>query len=244
MSPAGAPAPRIDQDAWAGGREPMLRFGPEDAATTVIVALPLLEEANRTRALAAAMLRRLAARGLAGALPELPGTGESAGPTEAMRLADLRAAFAAAGERVDGRVMPVAIRSASLLVTPDLIRGPASSLQGDEGSGTPAQGRGDVSLWMLSPQSGAEVVREWRRLRDAGDGVTVAGNRIASALWKDLDDAAPPPARVVRLQGDPRPADRIVAAAPPWRRAEPDADLALADILADDVADWIARCRG
>ncbi len=203
----------------------MLRFGPEDAATTVIVALPLLEEANRTRALAAAMLRRLAARGLAGALPELPGTGESAGPTEAMRLANLRAAFAAAGERIGGDVVIIAFRSGALLVTPDVIE--------DNGGG-----------WMLSPQSGAEVVREWRRLRDAGDGVTVAGNRIASALWKDLDDAAPPPARVVRLQGDPRPADRIVAAAPPWRRAEPDADLALADILADDVADWIARCRG
>lgn len=225
MSPAGAPAPRIDHYDWAGGREPMLRFGPEDAATTVIVALPLLEEANRTRALAAAMLRRLAARGLAGALPELPGTGESAGPTEAMRLADLRAAFAAAGERIGGDVVIIAFRSGALLVTPDVIE--------DNGGG-----------WMLSPQSGAEVVREWRRLRDAGDGVTVAGNRIASALWKDLDDAAPPPARVVRLQGDPRPADRIVAAAPPWRRAEPDADLALADILADDVADWIARCRG
>lgn len=203
----------------------MLRFGPEDAAATVIVALPLLEEANRTRALAAAMLRRLAARGLAGALPELPGTGESAGPTEAMRLADLRAAFAAAGERIGGDVVVIAFRSGALLVTPDVIE--------DNGGG-----------WMLSPQTGAEVVREWRRLRDAGDGVTVAGNRIASALWKDLDDAAPPPARVVRLQGDPRPADRIVAAAPPWRRAEPDADLALADILADDVADWIARCRG
>lgn len=203
----------------------MLRFGPEDAATTVIVALPLLEEANRTRALAAAMLRRLAARELAGALPELPGTGESAGPTEAMRLADLRAAFAAAGERIGGDVVVIAFRSGALLVTPDVIE--------DNGGG-----------WMLSPQTGAEVVREWRRLRDAGDGVTVAGNRIASALWKDLDDAAPPPARVVRLQGDPRPADRIVAAAPPWRRAEPDADLALADILADDVADWIARCRG
>ncbi len=203
----------------------MLRFGPEDAATTVIVALPLLEEANRTRALAAAMLRRLAARGLAGALPELPGTGESAGPTEAMRLADLRAAFAAAGERIGGDVVVIAFRSGALLVTPDVIE--------DNGGG-----------WMLSPQTGAEVVREWRRLRDAGDGVTVAGNRIASALWKDLDDAAPPPARVVRLQGDPRPADRIVAAAPPWRRAEPDADLALADVLADDVADWIARCRG
>lgn len=203
----------------------MLRFGPEDAAATVIVALPLLEEANRTRALAAAMLRRLAARGLAGALPELPGTGESAGQTEAMRLADLRAAFAAGGERIGGDVVIIAFRSGALLVTPDVIE--------DNGGG-----------WMLSPQTGAEVVREWRRLRDAGDGVTVAGNRIASALWKDLDDAAPPPARVVRLQGDPRPADRIVAAAPPWRRAEPDADLALADILADDVADWIARCRG
>eukprot|EP01037_Dinobryon_pediforme_P041965 gene41965-52022_t len=40
------------------------------------------------------------------------------------------------------------------------------------------------------------------------------------------------------------PADRHVAGAPLWRRAEPDTDAALAELLADDIADWIARCEG
>lgn len=41
----------------------MLRFGPA-AGPVVVVALPLFEEANRTRAFAVAILRALAERGV------------------------------------------------------------------------------------------------------------------------------------------------------------------------------------
>ena len=37
-------------------------------------------------------------------------------------------------------------------------------------------------------------------------------------------------------------ADIKFAGAPLWRRAEPGNDLALAALIADDVAAWIARC--
>ena len=50
--------------------------------------------------------------------------------------------------------------------------------------------------------------------------------------------------RTVRLDTDPKPADRHVPGTPLWRRAEPDNDPALAAILADDIADWIAACEG
>lgn len=222
MSRAGSP--RVDHYDWAGGREAMLRFGPEHGPT-VVVALPLLEEANRTRALAAGILRALASRGIAGALPELPGTGESLVATADLRLADLRRAFAAAVEACAGPIVPVGIRSGALysFLTPDVIRG-------------------DGGRWQLSPQTGGELVREWRRLRDAGDGETVAGNRIDPALWAELTDAEPPPARVVRLAGDPRPADLTVEGSPPWRRAEPDGDPALVARLADDLAHWVITC--
>ena len=207
MSAAGNP--RMDHYDWAGGRETVLRFGP-DRGPTVVVALPLLEEANRTRALMVAVLRMLAARGAVGALPELPGMGESLVATENMRLADLRAAFAAAAVHVGDDVRPIAIRSGALFssVTPDLIRGPASLRDGAKDSGTPAQacpelrrrGRGDESRWHLSPQAGGEVLREWRRLQKTGDGHTVAGNRVASVLWDELATATvPAPARTVRL---------------------------------------------
>ena len=49
---------------------------------------------NRTRTFVVTVLRLLAERGIAGALPDLPGQGESLVPTQAMRLADMRAAFA------------------------------------------------------------------------------------------------------------------------------------------------------
>lgn len=248
MSRAGTP--RIDHYDWVGGREAMLRFGPAHGPTAV-VALPLLEEANRTRAFACGILRALAVRGIAGVLPEMPGTSESLVATTALHLADLRAAFAAAIAACAGPVFAVGIRSGALYssVTPDpsaklrkgLIRAPAASPTLEE-SGDPAQGGGDGWRWQLSPQTGAELIREWRRLRDAGDGVTVAGNRVAEMLWNELTNAEAPPARVVRLAGDPRPADLTVEGSPPWRRAEPDGDPALAERLADELAQWIAAC--
>ena len=86
--------PRFDRYDWAGGREAMLRFGP-DAGPRVVAVLPLFEEANRTRAFLVAMLRALAGHGIGSILPDLPGTGESVVETRDLRLADLRQAFAA-----------------------------------------------------------------------------------------------------------------------------------------------------
>ncbi|HWU71836.1 MAG TPA: hypothetical protein VN137_00025, partial [Sphingomonas sp.] len=71
----------IDHYDWAGGREAMMRFGPATGPVVVAV-LPLFEEANRTRTFVSGVLRRLAARDIAGALPDLPGQGESLVPTE------------------------------------------------------------------------------------------------------------------------------------------------------------------
>ncbi|MCI1143823.1 hypothetical protein MOP88_18565 [Sphingomonas sp. WKB10] len=47
----------------------------------------------------------------------------------------------------------------------------------------------------------------------------------------------------MRLSSDPAPADRHVDAAPLWRRAEPGDNPALAELLADDIAAWIAACE-
>src|ERR1700741_3511005 len=66
----------IDHYDWAGGREAMLRFGP-DTGPVVIAVIPLFEEANRTRAFIVTILRALAGLGIASAVPDLPGTGES-----------------------------------------------------------------------------------------------------------------------------------------------------------------------
>lgn len=220
--------PRIDSYAWAGGREAMLRWGPEDGPV-VVLALPLFEEANRTRAFGCAILRALADRGVGGVLPELPGQGESLVPTEATILADLRAAFAVAG----AGGYAVAIRSGALLPGDELVAG----------------------RWLLAPQSGAELVRELARVSGTaldGERVTVAGNAVSRSLLKELAPTSFHPGegpvgshvRVVRLSSDHRAADRHIDGAPIWRRAEPGSDPVLAQALADDISAWIATCAG
>lgn len=221
----------IDHYAWSGGREAMLRFGP-DTGPLVIVAPPLFEEANRVRAFVVTLCRALAKRGVASVVPDLPGQGESLVPTALVSLAALRAAFDALGAR-HRRAHGVALRSGALL-----------------------PGAGLARQWRLSPLTGAEQARELRRIaaaaRIAGghptdDPVEIAGNLLSQALLDELesaDIAAAASCRTVRLQDDPAPADRHVSGPPLWRRAEPDNDPALAVLLADDIADWIAACAG
>lgn len=221
--------PRFDRYDWAGGRETMLRFGP-DAGPLVVAVLPLFEEANRTRAFLVAMLRALAGRGIGSILPDLPGTGESVVETRDLRLPELRQAFAALVGTLGVPVYAVAIRSGALVDC-------------------------DASLagrWRLAPQSGNELLRDLNRIRAAStmpDAEGYAGNSLSEALLTDLRDAVPCEAggaasRTVRLESDPRPADARYAGAPLWRRSEPGSDATLSDTLAADIAGWIATCGG
>ena len=245
----------IDHYDWRGGREAMLRFGPANGPI-VVIAMPLFEEANRTRAFVVTLCRALATRGVASALPDLPGQGESLVPLEALRLSDLEDAYEGA---VDGfwrqgrETYGVAIRSGALF-------------------------DGGVELhghWHLAPQDGPELFRELTRIKQAslgaatrldefwhldatardgglGSSIELAGNRILAELLTELkipalyepDDDEDAPLRTVRLDTDRKPADRHVPGTPLWRRAEPGNDPALAALLADDVAAWIARCGG
>lgn len=224
---------------WAGGTEAWWRHG-KAGQPLVIAALPPFEEANRTRALMMRVLMQLTVHGISVALPDLPGTGESLIATEDARLSHWRAAYAAAVEeaqRDHPEIHSIAIRAGALVHVQ----------------------AGVASRWHLSPQDGASLHRELGRIAKAAaleDGesvewpatsvvVEVAGNRLSNDLLAELLTGYPPlsaPLRVVRLTGDAAPADRHINGAPLWRRAEPDQDLDLADTLADDIADWIARC--
>ncbi|WP_423602559.1 hypothetical protein [Sphingomonas sp. MS122] len=217
----------------------MLRFGPA-AGPVVVAALPLFEEANRTRAFAVTILRALAGHGIAGLLPDLPGQGESLVPTHETDLDMLRTAFAAAAMPAGDRpVFTFAIRSGALVDT---------------------QARVDAH-YHLSPVTGADLRRELIRTRqasarEAGETfdpagidtatgpVELAGNLIAPRLMAQLATATPSEtvARTVRLETEARPADAKLPGSPLWRRAEPDNDLAFAERVADDVAAWIATC--
>ena len=212
----------------------MLRFGPE-RGPVVIMALPLFEEANRTRAFVVAILRALAARGVAGALPDLPGQGESAVETQDMRLPRLRAAFAEAASSLgdEVKIYTASLRSGALLDVDADITG----------------------RWRLAPQDGPSLVRELKRMTwdraEAGwstGAIEVAGNVIHPDLIRQLEGAHPKasdiPTRVARLSEDPRPADVTFSGKPLWRQAEPGHDPGLLQLLASDIADWLRACEG
>lgn len=218
----------------------MLRFGP-GTGPVVVVALPLFEEANRTRAFAVTILRALADRGIAGILPDLPGQGESLLPTHEATLAGLSEAFAAAVSSLGRSAYGLAIRSGTLLDGSALV----------------------VARYHLSPATGSDLRRELIRARQASaresgepfdpasidtatDPVELAGNRIAARLLAELATATPATTavRTVRLETEARPADAKIAGSPLWRRAEPDNDADFAARIAADIAEWVATCEG
>jgi len=234
----------IDHYDWAGGREAMLRFGPA-TGPVVIAAMPLFEEANRTRAFIVSILRMLAGHGVATALPDLPGTGESLTETEYASVKNWNKAFSSAVDflKLDSRpIHAVAIRGGVLVDTRAAV----------------------ASRWHFAPVAGEGVVRDMLRARQAaamesgetigvetiappGPPIELAGNRLSRGLLAELQNSLrlrEPPLRTVRLDTDPLPADRHVAGAPLWRRSEPGNDPDLARLLADDIAAWIATCAG
>ena len=218
----------------------MLRFGPA-TGPVVVAALPLFEEANRTRTFVVTLLRALAERGIASALPDLPGQGESLVPLETVRIMQMREAYQAAVESLQSPAYALGIRSGALLDTFALLNG----------------------RWHLTPQSGSELLRELKRVRQsagrevlgeswwAADAVTeIGGNRLSIDLLSELTALAPfdgtslTTLRTVRHDSDVKAADLKVPGAPLWRRAEPDNDLALAELLANDIASWVRACEG
>jgi hypothetical protein len=241
---------------WPGSTEPLLRLGPDDGPM-VVIAQPLFEEANRMRAFVVAVMRALADAGIASALPDLPGTGESETPTEKTSYLLWLSAFAEAAYQAAGGHRPhlLTIRGGALLT-----------------SWTPAQ-----SLYQFAPVEGSALIRDLIRARrvagadaafeaemaallsgPAPEGplppVLLAGNAIPGdllaqlnhghALSPETEDDQPIARRVARLADDGGSADIRFAGAPLWRRAEPDQDLTLAATLAGDVAAWVRRCAG
>lgn len=218
----------------------MLRCG-SDTGPVVVVALPLFEEANRTRAFAVTILRALAERGIAGALPDLPGQGESLLPTHETTIMQMREAFDAAVNHIACPAFSLCIRSGALLDTLALLNG----------------------RWHLSPSDGPDLIRDLARTRQAsaresGEAfnpkalgvdpdaapVELAGNLISHRLLGELRTVTPMTgkARTVRLETEAKTADRKLPGSPLWRRAEPDNDPAFAAVIAEDVAQWIATC--
>ena len=218
---------RFDTYDWHGGREAMLRFGPE-SGPIVIAALPLFEEANRTRQFTCTILRALADHGIGSILPDFPGTGESVVATFDATLSGQRQSYSELTQQLGARCYALSTRSGALLDTDADLTG----------------------RWHLAPQTGADLIRDLERTRAAAGksdrGDEYAGNRLSPEMLAELRDAVPCEDglhRVIRLDTDPRAANATYAGAPLWRQSEPGNDIALAQELAADISHWILACE-
>lgn len=179
---------------------------------------PLFEEMNRTRALLATAMRKLAEQGFQCWLPDLPGTGESGRTLESVAWADWQEAAAAAFEAA-GAVASVSLRGGALL----------------DGA-APAR-------WRFAPATGASLARDLARagLMTEGGG----GYSPSPALLDPLASAEPPAGgtvRTLRLATDRGEADLKLEGPPLWRRAEPQNSPELAEAMALDISKWVRAC--
>lgn len=231
----------IDQYDWAGGREAMLRFGPADGPV-VVVAMPLLEEWNRTRAFVVTLLRGLAERGVASVLPDLPGHGESLIPVAGLTVLRIAEALEAVADQLlaEGRLpLGLGVRSGALVDSCSLYLGRwyLAPVTGDE------MLVGLHRTWLASGRRGSrETMMFGSELPIVIGGSTVSAGFLSSLICAEPDDQPGVARRVVRLATDPRPADLKVDGRPLWRHAEPGNDLALAATLAEDIAAWTKTC--
>lgn len=210
----------------SGGRQEwLMRIGAEDAPAILFVP-PLFEEMNRTRALLAALMRRLAAQGFGCWLPDLRGTGESERDLGEVAWDDWRHDVTAASGYVTekaGKPLVASLRGGVLLDDAAAARG----------------------WWRFAPVDGLALQRDMVRAGLAG--VEWAGYAPGDALKAGLagaTQAVVSPLRTVRLETDAQPADLKVDAPALWRRSEPGTSDELADALAADLATWSRACAG
>jgi len=209
-----------------GREEWMMRMGAAERAPILFVP-PLFEEMNRTRALFAATMRTLAARGHGCWLPDLAGTGESEQALEGIHWDAWRHDVMAASnfvERESGQPpLVVSLRGGTLI---------------DDAAAA-------IGWWRLAPVTGASLTRDMVRAGLAG--VEWAGYSPSAELRGRLEDATPidqEPLRTVRLASDAGAADVKLPGPALWRRSEPGNSGELVDAAADDIAVWYATCAG
>lgn len=207
------------------GPEWMMRIGREDAPAILFVP-PLFEEMNRTRALIADVMRRLAALGHGCWLPDLSGTGESLRDLGDVIWSDWRHD----------------VMSASAYITAKSGKPVVASLRGGALLDDAAEARG---WWRFAPIDGAALTRDMVRAGIAG--VEWAGYEPSEELRADLAAAIAEPLeklRTVRLSTDRAAADTRIEGPALWRRSEPAGSADLAEALATDLDAWSRACVG
>ena len=209
--------------------EMALAFEPatgDNQPPRLLILPALFDEANRLRRFTVEVMRRLATRGIASVLPDLPGCGESLAPLEAQSLALWREAAAAAATHFAASHV-LTIRASASLAPPGL-------------PGLPG--------WHYAPSAPASQLRSLLRARilarrEAGveetseallklgleQGLELAGYRLGPQMLADLSAKTAPSTLPIILQSE-------LAAPGLWLRAEPGEDPAQAETLATILA--------
>ncbi|HEV2747199.1 MAG TPA: hypothetical protein VGW34_07870 [Allosphingosinicella sp.] len=204
-----------------GAYEWLMRIG-DASAPPVLVLPPMFEEMNRTRALLAGIMRRLAMRGFSCWLPDLPGTGESERPLETCDWNDWRAAARAAAAHIGRRPALFSMRGGCLI---------------DDAVDAACTVR-------FAPAAGASLARDLARAGLVSSGGT-AGYGLGDGLSSGLRAAtvqAVPALHVVRLTTDPAEADARLDGPALWRRSEPQNSPELCSAIAEQVEQWVRQC--
>lgn len=209
-----------DSEEW------LMRIGDAEASPILFVA-PLFEEMNRTRALIADIMRRMASMGHGCWLPDLSGTGESE-----RRLADATwddwrhdvTSVASYVTEKSGKIPLVASVRGGCLIDDDF----AAS-----------------GWWRLVPVPGASLARDMVRAGLAG--VEWGGYDPPVSLKAALEAATPAavtPLRTAQLQSSAGHADVKLPGPALWRRSEPGVSPELAEAAALDLDQWSRACGG
>ena len=220
----------------------MLRFGP-DRGPVVIAAMPLFEEANRTRAFLVTILRALAERGIAARCPICRAPAKVSSRPKNATLSDWRMAFSSAAASLGTKhVHIIALRggalldadgchSQSLAFRPGRRRRARPRSAPHAARARPARRRG--------PRSPSTLQRPGRRSNSPAIASAVRCWPNSTRPSRRVDGTAthdPPRIRRPARRRQSSRAHRL------WRRSEPDNDPALAALLADDIATWITTC--
>ena len=220
------PCPQAD----APCREEMaLAFAPATPAfigrtpPRLLILPALFDEANRLRRFTVEVMRRLATRGIASVLPDLPGCGESLAPLEAQSLARWREAAAAAATHFAASHV-LTIRASASLAPPGLPgwhyapSAPASQL------------RSLLRARILARrEAGVEETSAGLLAQGLTQGLELAGHRLGPHMLAGLSAETAPGTLPVIVQSQ-------LAAPGLWLRAEPGEDPAQAETLVSIVA--------
>lgn len=213
--------------APGGSDELVVCLGPADSAVRLLVLPAWFDEGNKTRRFTLDVMRALADRGVASALPDLPGCNESLAAFSAQSLASWQAAAADAARQL-GATHVLAVRAAVAI---------APALPG----------------WAYAPVAGKAVLRNLLRARvltarEAGrqetsddllvrglaNGLDLAGYQLGPQLVSDLSHSELTQSSLAII------AQNEIGGAGLWLRAEPDHDVAQAERLAALIATRIA----